>query len=69
MCISNLAAKVTEKIFDNKKVGELNKGILLAYCSSEAGLKLDSLDYDSLHIRAYYDAYYATNDDFSSQLE
>lgn len=67
-CIANKSAQVTEKTHGADKVKELNQGIRVILKSTDVGLRFSRLNLDELHIRAYADASYATNDDLSSQL-
>lgn len=67
-CVANKAAQVTEKTHGSDKVRELNKGIRIILRSTDIGLKYGKLKKSELHIRAYADASYATNDDLTSQL-
>ena len=67
-CAVNRAAQVTVDTFDKRHIQELNKAILRVRSSLDLFLKYETLDISTLHIRAYVDASFATNEDHSSQL-
>lgn len=67
-CVANRAAQVTERTFCTDKIRELNRGIKKVLDTVDVGLKYGRLDFDSLHLRVYADASFATNDDLSSQI-
>lgn len=67
-CIVNKSAQVTEKTMTPKHIRELNHAIRDAHNHPDRGLVYDKLDKDSLHLRVYVDASFASNDDMSSQL-
>lgn len=67
-CFANRAAQVSEKTFGAHKVRELNRGVRLAQKRHPNFLSYRKLELESVHIRVYSDAAFATNDDLSSQL-
>ena len=54
--------------FDKRHVQKLNKAILRVRSSLNLFLTYETLDTSTLHIRAFFDASFATNEDHSSQL-
>ena len=54
--------------FDKRDIQKLNKAILRVRSSLDLFLTYETLDISTLHIRAYIDASFATNEDHSSQL-
>ena len=67
-CSINLAAQVTNKTFGKSCVTELNKAINHCLATRSVSLQYGTLQEGSLHIRAYADAPFATNDDKTSQI-
>jgi len=67
-CAINRAAQVTPTSFFKRHIQEFNKAVKYAKATKELGLSYSHLDKDSLHLRVYADASFASNDDFSSQL-
>jgi len=67
-CAINRAAQVTSTSFCNRHIQEFNKAVKYAKATKELGLSYSHLDKDSLHLRVYADASFASNDDLSSQL-
>ena len=64
----NRAAQVTVDTFDKRHIQDLNKAILRVRSSLDLFLKYEALDISKIHIRAYVDASFATNEDHSSQF-
>lgn len=67
-CAINKLAQVTQDSFDASHIKSFNKLVRHVKKTKSQGLKMQKLDYDSLHIRAYSDASFATNADLTSQL-
>lgn len=67
-CAINRAAQVTERTYNDRHVSELNKAMRYASETANLVLSYGRLDRKTLHLRAYADASFATNDDNSSQL-
>ena len=67
-CAINRAAQVTEANFSRNSLRELNNAIVHVLNTKEVKLTYPKLHEDSLHLRAYADASFATNYDMSSQL-
>ena len=67
-CAVNRAAQVTQETFAKRHIEELYKAVLRVRSSMDLFLRYEPLDISTLHIRAYVDASFATNDDHSSQL-
>ncbi len=61
-------AQVTEKTFERKHVNMFNTAVNYLVESRGLSLQMRKLDMDSLHIRAYADASFATNHNLTSQL-
>lgn len=66
--ISNLAAQVTEKTLTPSKINMVNEAISLLKKTSDNALTYTQLALDSIHLRVYTDASYATNNDRTLQL-
>lgn len=67
-CAINRAAQATEESFSKKHIEELNRAIHRVRSTPDLSLRYGPLDRGSLHLRAYVDASFASNDDHSSQL-
>jgi len=67
-CDVNRACQVTDKSFELRHVKALNKTIRRVRATMDFALKYRPLDMQSLHMRVYSDASFASNDDHSSQL-
>ena len=67
-CDISMAAQVTESSFVEKHINALNKVIKNVELDSSRGLKMQKLDVNTLHIRAYADSSFANNEDHTSQL-
>ncbi len=61
-------AQVTEKTFERKHVNRFNTAVTYLVESRDLSLQMRKLDMGSLHVRAYADASFATNHNFTSQL-
>ena len=68
-CAINRVAQVTSTSFCKRHIQEFNKAFKYAKATKELGLSYSHLYKDSLHLRVYADASFASNDDLSSQLE
>lgn len=67
-CIVNKSAQVTEKTLSKKHINDLNRAIRDAQQNPSRGLTFAKLDIDTVHLRVYADASFASNDDLTSQL-
>lgn len=67
-CLINRAAQVTSDTFSKSKIHEFNKAVNLVEGGSVLTLKYKRLDSDSMRLKMYADAAFATNDELSSQL-
>ena len=67
-CAVNRACQVSELKFQKRHIRSLNKLIRRIKNSKSMVLKYHKLDINSLHIRVYSDASFASNEDNSSQL-
>eukprot|EP00171_Calliarthron_tuberculosum_P009696 IDg9696t1 len=67
-CAVNRAAQVTEDLFSSERIAELNEAILYAKSTSKIRLSYAALNRETVHIRAYADASFASNIDLTSQL-
>ena len=67
-CSINRAAKVTEALFSEKHVKEINKAIKHAKSTKEMVLSYKPLELESLNLRVYAGASFHSDDDMSSQL-
>lgn len=67
-CYANRACQVSQKTFCKGKIRELNKGIKIVKNTADQGLTFEPLDKQSIEMRVYADASFATNDDLSSQI-
>ena len=65
-CEVNRAAQVTDNTIAKKHIKELNKAMMRVKASSDIKLLYHPLRKDSLHLRVYTDASFASNDDTSS---
>lgn len=68
-CFASRVAQATERTFGKDKVWELNQAIKIIMKNIFAGFKYQKLDRESLQVWVYADASYATNADFSCQVE
>jgi len=66
--VANKLAQVTEKLFSEKHVKLYNSSVKYLKATNKTAMVMRQLDKDSLHIRAYADASFATNYDQTSQL-
>ena len=67
-CTSNRASQVTKENFSVSDIKQLNDAINCVKNSPRLTLKYPKLDHDTLHLRAYADASFASNKDLTSQL-
>lgn len=67
-CVVNRSAQVTERSLTPKHIRDLNLAIRDARKNPQRGLRYQPLQLDSLHLRVYVDASFASNDDLTSQL-
>ena len=66
--VINRAAQVTASTFREEHIKELNKAIKHANATKTLSLTYPPLDEETLHLRVYADAFFASSDDLSSQL-
>ncbi|GAB0494020.1 hypothetical protein MMPV_005309 [Pyropia vietnamensis] len=64
----NRAAQVTEAMFAERHIKASNKATKHARATKDLILRYDSLERESLDVRVYDDASFASNDNLSSQL-
>jgi len=67
-CAINHAAQVTEVIFSERHIKFFNKAVKHAKATKDLFLTYTKLERESLHIRGYADASFASNEDLWSQL-
>ena len=67
-CAVSMASAVTEKLFNESKVKNLNSVIKHLKKTENMKLKFPPLDQETLKIVVYSDASFANNDDLSSQI-
>ena len=67
-CSINRSAQVTDSTFGAGSIKELNKAIKYVLSTRNIGLSYPKLDTNSLHLRTYAEASFASNHDLTSQL-
>ena len=67
-CAINRAAQVTDVLFAERHLKEFNRAVKHAKATKDLCLRYTKLERESLHLRVYADASFASNDDLSSQL-